>query len=239
LIFVKKNSMQLVKEALLEQFTFNSRREFESLPENIRLEFFAHMVVRRYRKGDALFVEGGYPAGIFYILRGYVKKFKLLMGYGEQIISIYGNGELIGYAALLSQEKYPDSAVALSESEVGFISAETLQMLQRKYDDLNRMLMRNLGHEFGVLSNIIASNAQRNVRQRVAIALIILGEKMTADGQSVRNFRVPRREIANMVATTVESIVRVLREFQNEGIISVEGRKITIHDEQALLKIIQ
>ena len=152
------------------------------------------------------------------------------MGYGEQIISIYGNGELIGYAALLSQEKYPDSAVALSESEIGFISAETLQMLQRKYDDLNRMLMRNLGHEFGVLSNIIASNAQRNVRQR---------EKMAADGQSVRNFRVPRREIANMVATTVESIVRVLREFQNEGIISVEGRKITIHDEQALLKIIQ
>ena len=74
MIFVKKNSMQLVKEALLEQFTFNSRREFESLPENIRLEFFAHMVVRRYRKGDALFVEGGVSCGYILHTQGLCKE---------------------------------------------------------------------------------------------------------------------------------------------------------------------
>lgn len=229
--------MLLTKEILLEQFTFNSRQEFESLPENVRMDFLNHMVVRRYRRGDALFVEGSYPAGLYYIMKGYVKKFKLLAGYGEQIINIYGSGELIGYAALLSQERYPDSAVMLSEAEIGFVSAETLNMLQRKYDDLSRMLMRNLGHEFGVLSNIIASNAQRNIRQRVAIALLIFGEKMNLNEQSHRSFKVPRKEIAGMVAASVESIVRVLRQFQKEGIISIKGRKITIHDEQALLKI--
>ncbi|HOK98488.1 MAG TPA: Crp/Fnr family transcriptional regulator [Bacteroidales bacterium] len=229
--------MLLTKEILLEQFTFNSRQEFESLPENVRMDFLKHMVVRRYRRGDALFVEGNYPAGLYYIMKGYAKKFKLLAGYGEQIINIYGSGELIGYAALLSQERYPDSAVTLSEAEIGFVSAETLNMLQRKYDDLSRMLMRNLGHEFGVLSNIIASNAQRNIRQRVAIALLIFGEKMNLNEQSHRSFKVPRKEIAGMVAASVESIVRVLRQFQKEGIISIKGRKITIHDEQALLKI--
>ncbi|MGC8802962.1 MAG: Crp/Fnr family transcriptional regulator [Bacteroidales bacterium] len=231
--------MRLTKEKLLEQFTFNSRQEFESLPENVRNEFFEHMAVHSYRRGDAIFVEGSYPAGIFYLLKGNVKKIKVLAGYGEQIIYIYGSGELIGYAALLSQERYHDSAVTLNEAEIGFISSETLNMLQRKYDELNRMLMRNLGHEFGVLSNIITSNSQRSIRQRVAIALLVLGEKMNLNDPNSNSFRVPRREIANMVGATVESVVRVIKEFQNEGIIAIQGRKITIHNEVSLLQIIQ
>lgn len=239
MIFVKKNSMRITKEKLLEQFTFNSRQEFESLPENVRKEFFDHMAVRSYRRGDAIFVEGTYPAGIFYLLKGNAKKIKVLTGYSEQIINIYGSGELIGYAALLSQERYYDTAVTLSEAEIGLISSETLNMLQRKYDELNRMLMRNLGHEFGVLSNIIASNAQRNIRQRVAIALLVLCEKMNLNDPNSNSFKVPRREIAYMVAASMESVVRAIHEFQNEGIIAINGRKITIHNEAALLEIIQ
>ena len=74
-----------------------------------------------YKKGEIIFREGAYPSGIFYIVDGKVKKYKLDKDAKEQIIYVANKGELLGYHAILTEDRYPDCAAALEESRIAFI----------------------------------------------------------------------------------------------------------------------
>jgi CRP-like cAMP-binding protein len=222
--------MSVLPESITEKFIFKSNTVFSNLPNNIKEAFLGQMVLRQYKKGQNLFTEGTYPAGIYFIKEGKVKKYKSLNGGKEQIIYVYCEGELLGYAALLSEETYPDSAASLTDAVIGFLSKEKMMRLLDRHAEISKMLMKNLSHEFGVLVNFIASFTQKTVRERVALTLLILwvkfSDRLNADNEV--QIVLTREELANMVGTAVETLVRVLHEFKKEGIISTSGRAIRI-----------
>src|ERR1035437_9119237 len=156
--------MQTRTNKVTDRFIFKSDSIFASLAENIKDDFFNQMSVKHFKKGQNIFLEGSFPAGIFYIKKGKVKKYKTLNGGKEQIIYLCSEGELMGYAAYLSEERYSDSAATLTDAAIGFIAKENLICLLTKYDELSKMLMKNLSHEFGVLINFIATFTQKSVR---------------------------------------------------------------------------
>ena len=170
--------MSILPDSVTERFIFNSDSAFSNLPELLKDEFLSQMVVKQFRKGQNIFTEGTYPAGIYFIKKGKVKKYKSLNGGREQIIYVCCEGELLGYAAFLSEEWYPDSAAALTDAIIGFLSKDKLMKLLDQYDELSKMLMKNLSHEFGVLVNVIATITQKTVRERAALTLLILQEKL-------------------------------------------------------------
>ena len=199
----------------------------------------AHRLEQLYKKGETIFREKAYPQGIFYIIEGKVKKFKVDGSGKEQIIYVANTGELIGYHAVLAEDRYPDSAAALEMSRVAFIPKEDfLQVLQRSAS-LNQRLLKTLSHEFGVLTNALSLFAQKSVRERLALQLVVLREKYKVDFQPgmLVSINMSREDLANLVGTTKENIVRVLTEFKEEGIVETQGRKIIIHDVGGLIKI--
>jgi CRP-like cAMP-binding protein len=224
---------------ITERFVFNSDSGFACLPEKVKEAFVNQMVVKQFKKGQNLFVEGSFPSGIYYIKKGKIKKYKTLNGGKEQIIYLCGEGELIGYAAFLGEERYPDSAATLTDASIGFISKEKLVRLLDQHDELSKMLMKNLSHEFGVLVNFIATFTQKSVRERVALALLILYEKFKDrnDLNSDVKIILTREDFANIVGTAVETLVRLLRDFKEENLIETQGRKIMIKNIQKLLEI--
>ena len=119
-----------------ELFIFKSDSAFADLPDKVKDAFFNLMNLKHIKKGQNIFVEGSYPAGIFFIKKGKVKKYKSLDGGKEQIIYVCNEGELLGYAAFLSEERYPDSAASLTEAAIGFISKEHLLQLLDKHDEM-------------------------------------------------------------------------------------------------------
>jgi len=222
-----------------EKFIFKSDSAFIGLPENVKEDFLKQMIVKHFKKGQPVFTEGTYPSGIYFVVKGKVKKYKTLNDGKEQIIYLYTEGELLGYAAFLSEERYPDSAATLTESSIGFISKEELVRLLHQHNELSKMLLKNLSHEFGVMVNFIAIFTHKSVRERVALALLILKEKFT-DSVNEKNevqIDLTREDLANIVGTAVETLVRLLHDFKEEALIQTEGRKIIIKDKHKLLEI--
>lgn len=231
--------MSSLSDNVTERFTFKSNSAFSNLPDQVKEEFLSQMIVRQYKKGQNIFTEGTYPSGIFFIKKGKVKKFKSLNEGREQIIYVCSEGELLGYAAFLSEEWYPDSAASLTDATIGFLSRDRLLKLLDQYDELSKMLMKNLSHEFGVLVNFIANLAQKTVRERVALTLLILDDKFkdnTNPGNEIQ-IVLTRADVANMVGTAVATLVRILHDFKEENLIRTQGRTIVILDKHQLLEI--
>jgi CRP-like cAMP-binding protein len=231
--------MSIKTDSVADRFIFKSDSAFSNLPDNIKEVFLSQMVVKQFRKKQNIFTEGTYPAGIYFIKKGKVKKYKSLNGGKEQIIYVCSEGELLGYAAFLSDEMYPDSAASLTEASIGFLSKDKLLKLLDQYDELSKMLMKNLSHEFGVLINFIATFTQKTVRERVALTLLILQEKFKDDVNEDNEIQIilTRADFANIVGTAVATLVRLLHDFKEENLIRTQGRKIFIKNKLQLLEI--
>ncbi len=231
--------MAILSDNVAERFTFKSNTAFSNLPDPVKEEFLSQMVFKQFRKGQNIFTEGTNPSGIYFIKKGKVKKYKSLNRGKEQIIYVCCEGELLGYAAFLSEEAYPDSAASITDVTIGFLSRDKLVKLLDQYDELSKMLMKNLSHEFGVLVNVIAIITQKTVRERVALTLLILQEKfkesINENGQV--QIVLTRADFANMVGTAVATLVRILHDFKEEELILTQGRKIIIQNKHQLLEI--
>lgn len=231
--------MSIKTDSVAERFIFKSDAAFSNLPDNIKEVFLSQMIVKQFRKKQNIFTEGTYPAGIYFIKKGKVKKYKSLNGGKEQILYVCSEGELLGYAAFLSEEMYPDSAASLTDATIGFLSKDKLLKLLNEYDELSKMLMKNLSHEFGVLVNFIATFTQKTVRERVALTLLILQEKFkdNIDENNEIQINLTRADFANIVGTAVATLVRLLHDFKEENLIRTQGRKIIINNKLQLLEI--
>jgi CRP-like cAMP-binding protein len=216
----------------IDKWDFNSDSIFTNFPAEDYAEMTRYAREEKYKKGQTIFREGGIPTGIYYILEGKVKKYKVDNFEKEQIIYVANAGELIGYHAVLSSERYPDSATALEACIVLFIPKEDFLKVQEHSALLSTRLLKMLSHEFTVLSNSITIFAQRPVRERLAITLIVLREKFkkgNPEGQPIL-INMSRDDIANMAGTTRENVVRLLREFKDDKLVETQGRKIWITD---------
>ena len=223
----------------IDDYHFKSHSVFENLPQE-DMDFLKNAInPKKYKKGDLLFLEGSYPAGIFYLIEGKVKKFKVDNDGREHIIYICNKGELLGYPALLSEETFSDSAAALEKSTVGFIPKKAFLTLLEKSPVLSRKLLKNLSHEFAVLENNILSIAHKTVRERLALTLLILRDKFKTEGEinDLIEINLSREDLANILGTAVETLVRFLREFKDEKIIQTKGRTILILDAKKLVEI--
>jgi CRP-like cAMP-binding protein len=168
-----------------------------------------------------------------------IKKYKTDKEGKEQIIYVANAGELIGYHAILEEERYPDSAAALEQAKIGFIPKEDFLKVLQRSAILTRRLLKTLSHEFAVLMNSITLFAHRPVRERLALHLVVLREKYKVDfqpGMSVE-INMSRDDLANLVGATRENVLRALAELKEEGILETKGRKIVVKDVIRLLKV--
>ncbi len=206
-------------------------------PEEINL-LMAHTTVHQYARNDTVFREGTVPSGIFFIRNGKVKKYKTDKFGREQIIYLANTGEIIGYHALLSEERYPDTAAALEESTITFIPKEDFLQAIERSKVLSQRLLKMLSHEYTVFANSVATLAHRSVRERLAMQLVVLREKYKENYQPgmLVEINLSRDDLAGLVGTARENIVRILKEFREEGMIETKGRKIFVTDVHKLLQ---
>ena len=221
----------------LDKWGFNNNSVLTELSDAELEMLRTNMSEQVYSKGEIIFREGASPSGIFYIRKGMAKKYKVDKEGKEQIIYVANTGELIGYHALLAGERYPDSAAALEESRIAFIPKEDFLQVLDSSKTLSQWLLKTLSHEFAVFANSVALYAQKNVRERLAMQLILMREKYKQNfspGMAVE-INLSREDLASLVGTARENIVRMLKDFKQEGVLTTKGRKIIITDVQKLL----
>jgi CRP-like cAMP-binding protein len=223
----------------IDNWDFKSESVLADLPSNELEQLTAHKTEKLYKKGEIIFREGSFASGIFYITSGKVKKYKLDKDGKEHIIYVADSGELLGYHALLSEDRYPDSAAALEESKIAFIPKDDFLQVLDQSDTLSKRLLKTLSHEFAVLSNSLSMFAQKSVRERLALQLIVMREKYKINFQPGMpvEINMGRDDLASIVGTARENVVRLLTEFKEAGILTTKGRKIIVLDVKKLIKI--
>ncbi len=223
----------------IDKWDFKSESILTDLPQADLELLLYHKTQKKYKKGEIIFREAAYPDGIFYITDGKVKKYKVDEEGKEQIIYVANSGELLGYHAILSEDRFPDSAAALEESKIAFIPKKDFLDTLKQSDILNRKLLKTLSHEFAVLANSLTLFSRKSVRERLALQLIVLREKYKVNfkpGMPVE-INMGRDDLASLVGTARENVVRILSEFKEAGILTAKGRKITVTDVSKLIKI--
>ncbi len=222
----------------MDKFQFKSDSILQGLPREELAFLESKMVDRRYKKGQRVFVEGTLPSGVHYVKKGKIKIYKADRSGAEQIFYICGKGELLGYHALLGEETYPDAAAALEDSIVAFIPKDDFLHLLAQSPLLTGKMLKNLSHEFGVLVGSIATFARRSVRERLALSLLILSEKYRdEEAPGPVEINLSREDLAGIIGSAVETLVRLLHDFKEEKLIESQGRKIRILDEEGLAQI--
>ncbi|MEP7163412.1 MAG: Crp/Fnr family transcriptional regulator [Ferruginibacter sp.] len=223
----------------IDKWDFKSESVLTDLPVEDLLLLTANKTEQLYKKGEIIFREGSFPAGIFYIEDGKVKKYKVDMDGKEQIIYVANTGELLGYHALLADERYPDSASTLEESRIAFIPKDDFINSLHRSTILTNRLLKTLSHEFAVLANSLSLFAQKSVRERLALQLIVLREKYKVNFQPGMpvEINMGRDDLASLVGTARENVVRLLTEFKEAGILETRGRKIIVNDVTKLIAI--
>lgn len=231
-------TMETTELFQIEKFTSKSDSILKNIPAELRLSLESQMIDKTYRKGQPIFLEGSYPSGIFYLKEGLVKKYKTDHAGKEHLLSICSAGELIGYSALLCNESYPDSATAIETSRLGFLPREQFLSATHESNDLMLGLLASLSHEFGVLVNSVMIFAHMTVRERLSLTLLILSAKFAKKDQDGQvEIVLSREDLANMVGTATETLVRLLQEFKKEGIIEINGKKIRLLKTKTLMEL--
>lgn len=223
----------------MDNWDFKSQSILSNLPEEDLKLLHLDDAGQGYKKGETIFREGTVPAGIFYLKSGKAKKYKIDKEGREQIIYVANAGELIGYHAVLSDDRYTDSAATLEESVISFISKEDFLHAIEQSAVLSKRLLKTLSHEFTVFANSLTLFAQRSVKERLALQLVVLREKYKQDFQEgmAVEINMSREDLASIVGTARENVVRLLGEFKEAGVLETKGRKIVIKDVRRLIQM--
>lgn len=191
-----------------------------------------------YKKGHTVFMQGHHPNGLFCVKYGKVKIYKTGDEGKEQIVRFGKSGDILGYRALLSGDSYSCSADVLEDSHVCFVPRSAFMNLLSNSSSLSLQVMKLLGLDLRQAENRITELAQKPVRERVAEALLLLKETYgVEDDSTTLNVSLSREEIANLVGTATETTIRLLSEFKQDGLIGLQGKKISITNFNKLVQV--
>ncbi len=219
-------------EVLRKEFTKNMEGVDSFLNEAKNIDSLKKLSeerdVRFYKKRDDVYKEDDYPKGIYFISKGKVKTFQSSDSGKDLITELYKEGDFFGYNALLQNQKYTDSATALEDSEIYMLPKEDFFSLLYKNAQISRKFIEMLSNNVGENEKKLVKLAYHSVRKRVAEALVQLSDKYKKDADANFSMHVSREDLASIVGTATETVIRTLSDFKEEKSIEVSGSTITI-----------
>ncbi len=220
----------------LKNFHFYSGIGLDLLPKKERLELERYSKKISLRKKKILYKHNDSPKGIYILLKGKIKIYQLSYDGSIQILFIYTPGEIFGYRPLLSMDKQPVSAAAMEDCELLFIAKEHFLKVLNSSVELSNQLLKSVSHEFTVLVNRFNVFAQRGIKERLALSLLLLNEKFKLPNQLMAEaeIKINRTDLANYAGTSLENLVRTLRTFEEKKYIRTIGKSIFIENFEAL-----
>lgn len=192
-----------------------------------------------YKKGHIIFYEGRISTGIYCLEQGRAKIYRIGMDGRETILRLASPGSLIGIRALLNEERYSASASTLEDSVICFINKSFFFHLMKKYPKMNAEIVSYLCKLLKEAEDKVISIAQKPVRERLAESLLLLNQEFKPKDKSEikQHISLPREDLANVVGTATETVIRLLHDFKEEHLIEIEGRSITLLNIEGLKKV--
>ena len=190
-----------------------------------------------FPEGEHIFREGDDFTAIAAVRAGTVKTYVVDPDGHEQVLGFFLPGEVIGLNAI-SQSRYPCNAIALDTVMLCRFSFPKMALLATRLPGLQAQLFRLLSQDIGKAA-LLAGDYSAD--QRMAAFLVSLSRRYAQRGFSPTRFHLTmsRTDIANYLRLAPETVSRVLRRFQAEGLVAVERREIELGDPARLAALAQ
>lgn len=185
--------------------------------------------VRHYESGDSLFLEGDEPEGIYCIKSGAVKIEAVGENGQAHILHVVNAGGVLGLRASLDGSPFEASAIAAQPTHVCFIPKTTFNKLLKEDPTIALNALRTVTFELHEMEKRFCHATDFTAVERIAEALLHLKDRFESQQWT-------RREFAEWASTTTETVIRTLAQFEKDGLIVLDGRKITIKDRRRLLE---
>lgn len=194
---------------------------------------------RRIRRGETVFRQGD-PAQAFFVLVDGRLKVAQTTAEGQQVVVRFiGPREMFGCVAVAGGTSYPGTATAISDSFAIGWSQATTQNLMRRHPQIALNALGTVGSRLQEAHSRVRELSTERVEQRIAHALLRLAEqagKRVAAGVEIE-FPLSRQDVAEVTGTTLHTVSRTLRHWQQDGVVAVGRQRVTIRDPDALLRI--
>lgn len=198
-------------------------------------EVYLGMVRSRvYRRGEVLFSEGDEARSIHVVKKGSVRLVKQDPSGRDRVIGIFGEGDVIGAAEVLTGTPYLVTAVARGKVVTAKIPFRALRELAMRHPALAFAVGEDLGLTFaGVLGSVEHLSVGR-AQERIASLLVSLAGRWPGETPGQIPIGLTRQEIADMAGVTVETCIRTISKFRKDGLIRQFPRKSMVIDVAAL-----
>jgi CRP-like cAMP-binding protein len=211
-------------------------RLFEELDENTLRVLAEHAVERRFQKDEVLFVAGEEARGLYVIVEGAVRAFRVSLDGREQVIHVERAGATIAEVPVFDDGTYPSTAAAEEDTTVLFIDKRDVQHLCLEHPKITLAALKVLAGRLRRCAELVEALSLREVGQRLARFLLAEARRSGApaeNGISI-NLSQTNQQIAARIGSVREVVSRAFTRLQHDGLIIVEGRRAIIPDEAAL-----
>jgi cAMP-binding proteins - catabolite gene activator and regulatory subunit of cAMP-dependent protein kinases len=222
---------------ITEEFNFSHSALFKHLTPSEVERISLDKTINTYKKGLCIYRQNSRITGCYIVLDGILKVYKTGIDGKEQIIRFAKPYDIIGFRSVLNGDLACTTAKTLEDSKLCYITQESLYYLVKNNGNFAFELLQLACRELGEANEYITDIAQKTVRERLAEVLVHLKQEFGIDKENILQILLTREELANIVGTATESVIRLLSEFKNDNLIEIEGRKIKILNFNGLIKV--
>jgi CRP-like cAMP-binding protein len=222
-----------------ENCIIRQMNSFKALKKEELKQMSDSKVTKKIKKGEVIFKEGERLSGVFCVRNGISKLSKMSDNGRDQIVKLAQKGEVLGQRSVISSETTNLSATALEDMEVCFIPKNHIEEPLQTNPVFTNAVLKHMAQDLKYADDIIVNMAQKTVRQRLAEVLMYLEDNFGLDKEGYLYLQLSRADIADVVGTATELLIRTLTKYKKEGLVSTSGKRIKIEDKKALYNIVE
>lgn len=215
--------------------SFHQCRCFEKLTPEQKAFLDAHSVKIRYKKGEMICKQGGFVSHVMYMEEGLAKVF-LENGANSLVLRIIPNGNFMGLASVSEEHStFPYSAMAYVDSEIRQIDIHAFRKLMEQNTEFVKEIIEILSSNSIQIYGRFFCLTYKQAFGRLADILLCLSDRIFKNVE----FDLPltRKELAELSGMSSETVIRMLKEFKEEGLIELDGKVIRVLDYKRLKQI--
>ena len=190
----------------------------------------------QFTKGDSIIKQGMFSTNLFFLPNPFLK-IHSAAPYHEQIVRLVKAPTYLGLPTTFGDKINQYSVTAVTDAEVCYIDVKVfLNILSENREFSNEIIIELCQNELESFRRC-ANRTQKQLRGNMAEALLEFSEKIFKNDSFI--LPISQSELANLVDTSRESVSRVLNEFNDDGLIAINAKQITILNKKSLLLISQ
>jgi len=209
---------------------------FGGLDDASLVTLAAHAVERRYERDEVLFIAGDEARGLYVVVEGAVRAFRESLDGREQVIHVERAGATVAELPVFDDGPYPSTVAADEATSVLFIDKRDVRRLSLEHPEIALAALKVLAGRLRRCAELVETLSLREVGQR--LARFLLAEARRGGTRAGAELRVElahtNQQIAARVGSVREVVSRALTRLQHDGLVRLEGRRLTIPDEKAL-----